>query len=87
MANAFGHNFPTGVSNVDIPGFLCDEEEDYCTECGGELDDCGYCACDEICEDCGNKDCTCDNEPSEPDLNAPDAAERAHYLEQARRLK
>lgn len=48
MANSFGHNFPDGVSNVDIPGFLCDEEEDYCTECGEDFDEC---VCDEEDED------------------------------------
>lgn len=74
MANSFGHNFPNGVSNVDIPGFLCDEE-DYCPECGEDFDEC---SCNEEDEY---------DELPEPDLNAPDAAERAHYLDQARRLK
>lgn len=74
MANSFGHNMPDGCSNVDVPGFL-DEDEDYCTECGEDFD---KCSCDE------DDDLPMDYEP---DLNAPDAAERAHYLEQARRLK
>lgn len=43
MANSFGHNFPTDCSNVDVPGFL-GEEEDYCTECGEDFDEC---SCDE----------------------------------------
>lgn len=32
MANSFGHNFPNGCSNVDVPGFLDDRpglEIDY----------------------------------------------------------
>lgn len=40
MSNYTGYNMPPGVSNVDIPGFLCGEEEDYCTECGNEFDEC-----------------------------------------------